>query len=193
MSEGRPTIRGIDHIGITVPDIERATEFLVAAFGAEVLYDMAGRPASERNDEADRDSQARLGTRAGTRWAGSRMLRLANGPGIELFEYDDPQQRDPVQASDLGIQHFAVCVDDIDVARRRIIEAGGTAFEGPTLLPGPEAGENNKWLYTRAPWGSLIELTCLPSPQAYEELTPLRRWLPEEATETPAAVAASEE
>lgn len=32
-------IRGIDHIGITVPDMEEATEFLHNAFGAKVAYD----------------------------------------------------------------------------------------------------------------------------------------------------------
>ena len=90
-------VRGIEHVGITVPSIEEATVFFAAAFGAEVLYDMAGRPAAEFDDEADRDGQAHLGTRPGVRWAGSRMLRLANGPAIELFEYDtrDSVQRRP--------------------------------------------------------------------------------------------------
>ncbi|WP_371277305.1 VOC family protein, partial [Streptomyces albidoflavus] len=33
------TVRGIDHIGLTVPDLEGATRFLADALGAEVLYD----------------------------------------------------------------------------------------------------------------------------------------------------------
>ncbi len=32
------SVRGIDHIGITVPDIEKATQFFERAFGAQVLY-----------------------------------------------------------------------------------------------------------------------------------------------------------
>ena len=32
-------IRGIDHIGITVPDIDAATKFLVEALGAEMIYE----------------------------------------------------------------------------------------------------------------------------------------------------------
>ncbi|MFT7865631.1 VOC family protein, partial [Salmonella enterica subsp. enterica serovar Enteritidis] len=32
------TVRGIDHIGITVPDIEQATLFLEQALDARVLY-----------------------------------------------------------------------------------------------------------------------------------------------------------
>ena len=33
------TCRGIDHFGITVPDLEAATRFLVEAFDAKPLYD----------------------------------------------------------------------------------------------------------------------------------------------------------
>jgi catechol 2,3-dioxygenase-like lactoylglutathione lyase family enzyme len=32
-------VRGIDHIGITVPDMEAATRFLREAFDAAIVYD----------------------------------------------------------------------------------------------------------------------------------------------------------
>ena len=32
-------VRGIDHVGVTVPDIEAATTFLIEAFGARVVYE----------------------------------------------------------------------------------------------------------------------------------------------------------
>jgi len=32
-------IRGMDHVGITVSDIDEATRFFSEAFGAEVIYD----------------------------------------------------------------------------------------------------------------------------------------------------------
>jgi catechol 2,3-dioxygenase-like lactoylglutathione lyase family enzyme len=32
--------RGIDHIGVTEPDIEAAARFLEAAFGATAIYDV---------------------------------------------------------------------------------------------------------------------------------------------------------
>ena len=37
MTQPSQIVRAIDHVGLTVPDIEAATEFLVAAFGAEVV------------------------------------------------------------------------------------------------------------------------------------------------------------
>ena len=187
------SVRGIEHIGITVPDIEEASAFLVAALGAEPLYDMHGASADAIDEEAERRSRAQLGTRPGARWVSSRMLRIGEGPSIELFEYADPDQVPAVTASDLGIQHFAVYVDDIDAARDRIVAAGGTANEGPSILGGAEGGENNKWLYTVAPWGSIIELVSRPSPEQYEETTRLRRWRPPRATEQPAADSAGKE
>jgi len=33
-----PAIRGVNHIGITVPNIEAAKSFLVEAFGGQVIY-----------------------------------------------------------------------------------------------------------------------------------------------------------
>jgi len=123
--------------------------------------------------------------RAGVRWVSSQLLRLGEGPSIELFEYDDEHRREPPSASDLGIQHFAVYVDDIDAARDRIVAAGGIALEGPSILSGAEAGAGNQWLYTLAPWGGIIELVSYPSPQEYESKTTLRRWRPDPPDESP--------
>lgn len=192
------SVRGIEHIGITVPDLEEATLFLVAALRAVPLYDMHGASSDVVDEEADRRSQRQLGTRPGARWLRSRMLRLGEGPSIELFEYADEAQRPSVTASDLGIQHFAVYVDDIDAARDRIVAAGGIAYEGPSILGGAEGagaagGGSNKWLYTVAPWGSIIELVSRPSPEQYEETTPLRRWRPPHAPEKPDADSAGKE
>ena len=32
--------RGIDHVGITVPNVNEASDFLVKAFNAKILYDV---------------------------------------------------------------------------------------------------------------------------------------------------------
>ena len=100
------------------PTLRRPRLFFEAAFGAEVLYDMKPNPGAQEVN-SDLDSQSTLGIRPGAKWLSSRMLRLGEGPSIELFEYSDEVQRDPAIASDFGIQHFAVYVDDIDAARQR--------------------------------------------------------------------------
>jgi catechol 2,3-dioxygenase-like lactoylglutathione lyase family enzyme len=185
-----PGVRAIDHVGITVPSIPEASAFLVAALGAEVVYDM--RPEVPSTSDPGPDDQARLGVRAGVRWKSSRLLRLGEGASIELFEYDDAQQRTPPTVSDLGIQHFAVYVDDIHAARDRIVAEGGTALEGPLLLPGPEEGDGNWWLYTVAPWGGIIELVSYPTRQAYEATATTRRWRPAPSVRNPATTQESD-
>jgi catechol 2,3-dioxygenase-like lactoylglutathione lyase family enzyme len=172
-----PGVRAIDHVGITVPSIEEASAFLVAAFGAEVVFDMQPSAPSDSTAPAP-DDQARLGVRPGVRWRSSRLLRLGEGASIELFEYEDAGQRTPPTVSDLGINHFAVYVDDIHAAQERVIAAGGSSLEGPLLLPGPESGDDNWWLYTVAPWGGTIELVSYPGDQGYEATTNVRRWRP---------------
>ena len=169
-------VRAIDHVGVTVPDIEEAARFFAEALGAEPLYEMApSQPPTEENLALER---AQLGTRPGTRWRGALMMRLGDGPCIELFDYEDPDPRPAVTPTDLGVQHFAIYVDDIDAVKERMVAAGATAMEGPSSLNGPEAGEGNQWLYVQAPWGGVIELVTYPSPQPWEQTTSLRRWKP---------------
>jgi catechol 2,3-dioxygenase-like lactoylglutathione lyase family enzyme len=170
----RPTVttRGIDHLGLTVPDIEAATDFFVSAFGAQPLYDTLAGPAAGALLEQS------LGIPTGATVQRVRMLRLANGPSLELFEYGSVSQRGPLRACDYGIQHFALYVDDLDAALAAMVEAGARPLAPPEDLPGMEAGEGNRWMYAELPWGGLVELVTAPSPQAYEATTPLRRWRP---------------
>jgi catechol 2,3-dioxygenase-like lactoylglutathione lyase family enzyme len=166
------TIRAIEHVGITVPDMEAATAFFAEAFGAEYLYDMLDEPLGGPAVEAG------LGVPQGAVITAIRMLRLGNGPNIELFTYTGVAQDDPVRPNDFGIQHFCLYVDDIDAAAARLAAAGGTLLSEPGDLPGGDAGPGNRYVYTRTPWGSTIELVTYPSPQAYESRTELRRWRP---------------
>ncbi len=166
-------IRAVEHIGLTVPDLEQATTFFAAAFDAEMIYDMIdeplGGPAIEKG----------LGVPEGAVITAIRMLRLGNGPNLELFTYSGVPQRDPVRPSDYGLQHFCVYVDDIDAAAEQLESAGGLLLSSPGELPGGDAGAGNRYVYARTPWGSTVELVTYPSPQAYEATTDLRRWRPE--------------
>ncbi|MGY4494533.1 VOC family protein [Pseudomonas sp. TE3610] len=166
------TVRGIEHVGITVPDMEQATRFFVEAFGAVPLYDMLDAPLAGAAVEAG------LGIGPGAVIDAIRMLRLGSGANIELFSYSGIAQARPVVPSDLGIQHFCIYVDDIDAAAERLVGAGGILLSSPGDLPGADAGPGNRYVYTRTPWGSTIELVTYPSAQAYEQRTALRRWRP---------------
>ncbi|MFC0038780.1 VOC family protein [Actinomadura rayongensis] len=167
--------RGIDHIGVTVPDLDAATRFFVEAFDAAVLYDTLRR---DDGPVGGPDTERRLGVPAGTAEVAIRMLALPNGPGIELFEFRTPRRRDPAVPSDLGWQHVAFYVDDLDAAAARVSRAGGIPLGDPRPLPGPESGPRNRFWYARTPWGGTLELLTYPDPQPYEETTDLRRHRP---------------
>lgn len=172
----KESIRGIDHIGITVPDIDAATDFLRAALGAELIYESVGLNDESPDEEAQ---QKTLRLTPGTVVQAVRMLKLHHGPGIELFQMCGPSQREPLRANDYGLQHFAVYCDDINAALDRFSTAGGEVFTQPQPLGFPtEKGAGNAFCYGRAPWGTIIEFITTPSPMPYEQQTPLRRWKP---------------
>lgn len=169
------TVRGVDHIGVTVPDIESATAFFGQALGAKVLYDTL---SAAEGPKTGREMTRHLGVPEGTQQVAIRMLRLPDGPGLELFEFSGPRQHPAVLPCDLGWQHLAFYVDDLDEAMEKVRRAGGVVQGQPQPLPGPESGSRNRFVYCRTPWNSTLELLSYPDPQPYEQHSPARRWRP---------------
>jgi catechol 2,3-dioxygenase-like lactoylglutathione lyase family enzyme len=166
-----PGLRGVDHIGITVPDIDQATAFFVDVLGCELLY--------EREPPQDDTPRHRLGVPAGSRIQAVSFLRCANGANIELFEFYSPDQREEFpRPSDVGIQHLALYVENLDAAVEHLRHHRVKLMSGPNPLPGPEAGEGNRFIYARTPWGLTVELISYPDPMAYERHGGARRWRP---------------
>jgi catechol 2,3-dioxygenase-like lactoylglutathione lyase family enzyme len=166
-----PVLRGVDHVGITVPDVEQATGFFVDVLGCELLYEQ-----EPPRDDAPRD---RLGVPEGSRIRDVRFLRCANGANVEIFEFYSPDQREDIpRPSDVGIQHLALYVDDLDAAVDHLRRRGVKLMSGPNPLPGPEAGKGNRFIYARTPWDLTVELISYPAPMAYEQHSHTRRWKP---------------
>ena len=171
---GKRTMRGIDHIGITVPDIEAATKFLVEGLGAEVIYESV-RYTDPPIEGPDLENHTNCFP--GTRMTALRMIRMETGPDIELFEMHAAEQSPAARASDFGLQHMAVYCDDPKVAIERFERAGGKMRMQPIPIPvATEAAPHNTYAYGQTPWGMLVEFMSRPDPMRYEELTPLRRW-----------------
>jgi catechol 2,3-dioxygenase-like lactoylglutathione lyase family enzyme len=167
--------RGVDHVGLSVVDVDTAERFLIEGLGAEFLYETLGfADPPIAGTEVERG----LGIPPGARINLIRMYRLGTGPGIELFQYSAGEQHPAARACDLGWQHLAVYVDDLDAAIARFVAAGGTMLAPARDLPGVEGGDGNRLCYLRAPFGALVELLTYPSPQPYETRTSLRRWKP---------------
>lgn len=167
------SLRGIDHIGLTVPNLDEATKFLVEAFDAVVLYDTYTLDQPPRNSEF---THKRLGIADSMAQRAIRTVALPFGPGIELFQYEGPDQREAVTPADIGWQHIAFYVDNMNEALAKVEAAGGKRNSDPVPLSGIEGGDGNYFCYCRTPWGSSIELITYPTPQPYLETAPRAKW-----------------
>lgn len=75
-------IHGIDHIGLTLPNIE------IQAFDAIILYDTL-------------KTKKRLGIKSDMTEYTIRMIGLPNGPSLELFEFKGASQKSAIPPADL--------------------------------------------------------------------------------------------
>ena len=126
-----PGLRGGDHIGVTVPDIDEAERFLVDVLGAVRVYTLGAK-------RADDDWMTRqLGVHARTVIREIRFYRLGNGANLEVFQYDaaDGQSPQP-RNSDIGGHHLAFYVDDLDEAVAFLRDPGRV---GILACPGRES------------------------------------------------------
>jgi catechol 2,3-dioxygenase-like lactoylglutathione lyase family enzyme len=158
-----PGFRGVDHVGISVPNLEEAVEFFVGVLGAEAFYSLG--PYS---DEESDFNEVQFGVHPRAVVNEMRLLRLRN-LNIELFEWEAPgQNREMPKISDHGAYELCLYVDDIDAAVEHL-RAHGVEVLGDTLdLEGPEAGDGARYVYFRSPWGAMMELISYPNGRAYE-------------------------
>jgi catechol 2,3-dioxygenase-like lactoylglutathione lyase family enzyme len=169
--------RGIEHIGITVPSIEAAEHFFHAAFGAETLYALIDKDGAPQRGE---DMLPRNGLLPGTCIVAMRMMRIAHGPNVELFEVAGARGTTAEGPASMGLHHIALYADDLEAAAARFTQAGGTMMDGPITLSGPEEGPGNRCWFGRTPWGLTIELIHLPSPLALDDAQRSGpRWIPQ--------------
>jgi len=170
-----PGVRGIDHIGFTVPDIEQGITFFQEVLGCTEV--MRFGPFSDdkgtfMQDLVDVHPRAAIKLIA--------MMRCGQGSNIELFQYEAPDQSTKMpRNSDHGGFHIAFYVQDIKAAVDKAKALGLKTFMGPfELKEGPAAGQSINYVLT--PWGAYIELISYPDGMAYEKDAKTRLWAPEQ-------------
>lgn len=168
---GLPGLRGVDHVGVTVPDLDEAERFLVDVLGAVHVYTLGAKSAD------DDWMTEQLGVHPRTVIREIRFYRLGAGLNLEVFQYDAADgQAGPPRNSDLGGHHLALYVDDLDAAVAHLRAHGVDVMGVPVASAG--ASEGQRWIYFRAPWGLQFELVSFPGGKAYEVDAAVRLWHP---------------
>ncbi|HET6499593.1 MAG TPA: VOC family protein [Amycolatopsis sp.] len=157
-----PGLTGVDHIGLTVPDLDQAREFFVDVLGCEYLYtlgpmqDPDGNWMSEHLNVDDKTVMRRL-----------HFFRLGGQAIFEVFEYEAADQRQDVpRNSDIGGHHIALYVDDLDAAVADLHRRGLRVLGEPTTSKGASLGQ--RWVYFLSPWGLQCELVSYPNGKAFD-------------------------
>jgi catechol 2,3-dioxygenase-like lactoylglutathione lyase family enzyme len=144
-----PGLRGLDHIGYAVADLDTALAVFAGVLGGEVL--------SRDTDVA--------------------VLRMGPTDNVELssFTRNGPNARPP-RNCDIGGRHLALHVEDVDAAVAHLAARPGFLVLGKpeTIVDGPIAGD--RWVYVRSPIGLHIEVVRMPDGDLpYERSTAARR------------------
>lgn len=168
-----PGVRGVDHVGLTVPDIAQAVAFFVDVLGAEAFYSVGPFP-----DDGTDANEISFGVHPRAVLHEIRLLRL-NNLNIELFQWDATDQRhEPPRLSDVGASELCLYVDDMDAAIAWLRRAGVKMMGEKLELDGPESGPDATYQYFRTPWGAVMELISYPHGRAYEAAGTRRLWNP---------------
>jgi catechol 2,3-dioxygenase-like lactoylglutathione lyase family enzyme len=158
-----PGLRGMEHIGFTVPDLDEAITFFVDVLGCEYFYDIG----PFRDPEGDWFA-VNLGLHPRAEIPRGALLRCGNGSNLELFEYTAPDQRQELpRMSDWGGHHLAFYVDDMDAALAYLQEQGLTILGGAKPGFGEEQGEGSTFAHFLSPWGMALELVSFPGGKDY--------------------------
>ena len=141
------SVKAVRHIGIVVSDMETSLSFYRDLLGMEVWWD-------ETAEEPDIEPVT------GIKGAKIHMVKLmaSDGVSIELLQYlNHPKPVPPLSnANDIGCNHVALQVDDLDGLYERA-KAQGIRFNAKPK------GEKTKMTYCRDPEGAYVELVEIPS------------------------------
>jgi predicted enzyme related to lactoylglutathione lyase len=81
----------------------------------------------------------------------------ADGPTLEIFQYDHEEERPETAVNRPGFAHIAFAVDDVEAARDAVVAAGGGTVGQVVSLAVPGAGSVT-FVYLTDPEGNILEL-----------------------------------
>ena len=175
-SGGIPTATHIDHVGVTVPDLDEAISFFTDVLGCELAWRINRVKDDEGGWMAD---QLNVHPRALMHVA---MVRVGPTANVELFQYEAPDQRQEIpKNSDPGASHLAFYVTDIRAATDYLRGQPGVEVLGEPQKGREGPTQGHEFVYFLTPWGMQMEVISWPEGMPYEQETKTRMYGPEPA------------
>ena len=164
---GIVSARHVDHVGMTVPDLNAAIFFFENALDAQLLWRVG--PFDETP------------TGVPIKSVYLAMLRLGPNLNVELMSFDAERQRREMPSNiDLGATHIAFFVDDIRAAADSLKKHGAELLHGPIQAKGEVKKGEQIW-YFKTPWGAFMEILWRPDHLPYEQMTENRLFNPKDS------------
>ncbi len=155
----KPRFKRVDHVSLTVSDLEAAVAFYTEVMGARLVYRMG--PFDARELPAMKDG--RDWTEAHVNVKGARlhiaMLQLTEELGLELFRYELPEtaRQAPPLNCDVGARHLCLEVDDVQCAIEYLEQHDCKPMSGPIEMTDGPCPSSRSW-YVLDPFGNQLEL-----------------------------------
>jgi catechol 2,3-dioxygenase-like lactoylglutathione lyase family enzyme len=165
--------RRVDHIALTVPNLDEAIEFTLNVLGGELVYHLP------ELSHADNWMLLHLDVHPRTR-VEIALVRLGPVTNLEFFQYWTPGRVTSLpRVQDTRSTVLGLYVHDVDTAADFLRESHGLRCFGPSRMRdehGPEAG--TRWVRMQAPWGMPLELRSKVPSSVGRRSPALRRFGP---------------
>jgi catechol 2,3-dioxygenase-like lactoylglutathione lyase family enzyme len=139
------------HTNLVARDWKQLADFYTSVFGCKLVPPV-------RDLEGQWLDDATSVPHAHIRGAHLRLPGFGEtGPTLEIFQFDFELEKPVPAVNRPGYGHIAFAVDDVDSARRAVIEAGGSDVGKLVSTEIPGAGQI-RFVYMADPEGNVIEL-----------------------------------
>lgn len=151
--------RGLAHVGLTVSDIEAATDWYQDVLGFTLVMGPAEIPNEGFFGRQVTDLLGDFET--------MKIAHLATGNqvGVELFEFDQTGGTSDQDPFSPGYFHMCVIDPDVEGLAQRIEENGGDAYSDVWGVLGDDS--EYRTTYCRDPWGNFLEVFSHSDERAY--------------------------
>ncbi|ANU09734.1 dioxygenase superfamily protein [Planococcus antarcticus DSM 14505] len=150
----------ITHVGLAVPDLEKAIDWYRKVLDFYILAGPFDFNAADENPEVmTLDLQG-----AELKKMRNVHLMSSSGVGIELFEFQDPTYHAEQYAPHAGFFHICLIVDDLVGTIERAVQHGG---KQRSKIWNINKGKPHYLVYTEDPFGHIIELYTRSTSEIY--------------------------